>query len=104
IGTAMIVFALVMWAADRAAPHVRDLEDLEPRSGFAIGLAQALALIPGVSRSGATISAGLVLGLKRPAAAEFSFFLAVPAVILSGLFELKDVATGDKAAGASALE
>jgi undecaprenyl-diphosphatase len=60
-----------------------------------IGLAQSLALIPGVSRSGATMSAGLLLGLQRPAAARFGFLLAVPAVVLSGLFELLGLVTGD---------
>ena len=60
-----------------------------------IGLAQSLSLVPGVSRSGATMSAGLLLGLQRPAAARFSFLLAVPAVVASGLFELKDVIAGD---------
>jgi undecaprenyl-diphosphatase len=61
-----------------------------------IGLPQSLSLIPGVSRSGATMSAGLLLGLQRPAAARFSFLLAVPAVVASGLFELKDVISGDE--------
>jgi undecaprenyl-diphosphatase len=66
------------------------------RDGFLIGLAQSLSLVPGVSRSGATMSAGLLLGLERPAAARFSFLLAVPAVVASGLFELKDVIAGDE--------
>jgi undecaprenyl-diphosphatase len=66
------------------------------RDGILIGLAQSLSLIPGVSRSGATMSAGLLLGLQRPAAARFSFLLAVPAVVASGLFELKDVIVGDE--------
>jgi undecaprenyl-diphosphatase len=59
-----------------------------------VGFAQALALVPGVSRSGATISAGLLLGFDRVAAARFSFLLSVPAVVLSGLYELKDVVNG----------
>ena len=66
------------------------------RDGIAIGFAQSLALIPGVSRSGATMSAGLLLGLKRPAAARFSFLLAVPAVLASGFFELAGIVSGDK--------
>ena len=61
------------------------------RDGLFIGVAQALALIPGVSRSGATISAGLFRNFDRAAAARYSFLLSVPAVVLSGLFELKDV-------------
>jgi undecaprenyl-diphosphatase len=76
--------------------HARDIEQLSPRDGVLIGLAQSLSLIPGVSRSGATMSAGLLLGLERPAAARFAFLLAVPAVVASGLFELKDVITGDE--------
>ncbi len=96
IGTVLIVFALVLGYADRAGRHERDIEQLAPRDGVLIGLAQSFSLIPGVSRSGATMSAGLLLGLERPAAARFSFLLAVPAVIASGLFELKDVVTGDK--------
>ena len=61
------------------------------RDGFFIGVAQALALVPGVSRSGATISAGLLRGFDRVAAARYSFLLSVPAVVLSGLFELRKV-------------
>jgi undecaprenyl-diphosphatase len=96
IGTVLIVFALVLGYADRVGSHEREIERLSPRDGVLIGLAQSMSLVPGVSRSGATMSAGLLLGLQRPAAARFSFLLAVPAVIASGLFELKDVVTGDK--------
>jgi undecaprenyl-diphosphatase len=96
IGTVLIVFALVLGYADRAGRHERDIEQLSPRDGVLIGLAQSLSLIPGVSRSGATMSAGLLLGLERPAAARFAFLLAVPAVVASGLFELKDVIAGDE--------
>ena len=96
IGTVLIVFALVLGYADRAGRHERHIEQLSPRDGVLIGLAQSLSLIPGVSRSGATMSAGLLLGLERPAAARFAFLLAVPAVVASGLFELKDVITGDE--------
>jgi undecaprenyl-diphosphatase len=71
------------------------LESLTWGHGILFGLAQSLALIPGVSRSGATIAAGLALGYTREAAARYSFLLAIPAVLVSGLFELKDVATGD---------
>ena len=64
------------------------------RDGVFIGVAQALALIPGVSRSGATISAGLFRNFDRAAAARYSFLLSVPAVVLSGLFELRDIGDG----------
>ncbi len=96
IGTVLIVFALVLGYADRNGRHERELAQLSTRDGILIGLAQSLALIPGVSRSGATMSAGLLLGLERPAAARFAFLLAVPAVVASGLFELKDVIAGDE--------
>ena len=96
IGTVLIVFALVLGYADRVGRHEREIDQLSVRDGILIGLAQSLSLIPGVSRSGATMSAGLLLGLQRPAAARFSFLLAVPAVVASGLFELKDVIGGDE--------
>jgi undecaprenyl-diphosphatase len=96
IGIVLIVFALVLGYADRAGRHERQIEDLSTRDGVLIGLAQSLSLVPGVSRSGATMSAGLLLGLERPAAARFAFLLAVPAVVASGLFELKDVISGDQ--------
>jgi undecaprenyl-diphosphatase len=97
IGTTLIVFALVLGYADRRGRHERELSELSPREGASIGVAQALALIPGVSRSGATMSAGLMLGLTRTAAARFSFLLAVPAVFASGLFELYGILSGDDA-------
>jgi undecaprenyl-diphosphatase len=99
IGFALILFSFVMLAADRAATGDRRIESIGARDGIFIGLAQALALIPGVSRSGATISAGLLRGFDRAAAARYSFLLSVPAVVISGLFELRHV--GDKG-GASA--
>jgi undecaprenyl-diphosphatase len=94
IGTALIVMGLVLLAADATSRRERDLEDLTMRDGWIIGLAQAAALVPGVSRSGATITAGLALGFDRASAARYSFLLSVPAVVLSGLFELKDVGEG----------
>ena len=87
IGTALIVLGLVLLAAERFATHDRPLERITTRDGIAMGFAQALALVPGVSRSGATITAGLFLGFDRPSAARFSFLLSVPAVVLSGVFE-----------------
>ncbi len=89
--TVLIVFALVLAAAERYGPQRRGPEQLTLRDGLLMGLAQCLALIPGVSRSGGTISAGLLLGLTRPVAVRFSFLLALPAVLASGLYKLKDV-------------
>jgi undecaprenyl-diphosphatase len=99
VGTVLIVFALVLGYADRTGSHSRELGHLSPRDGVLIGLAQSLALIPGVSRSGATMSAGLLLGLERPAAARFSFLLAVPAVVASGLFQLAGILSGEEGNG-----
>ena len=99
MGSTMIAFGLIMLAADRTASLRRDLTSLNRRDGIFIGFAQALALVPGVSRSGATISAGLFRGLDRTAAARYSFLLSIPAVVLSGLFELRKIG-GEGSAGA----
>lgn len=99
VGGMLIVFGIVLGYADNVGSRRKDVGDLSVRDGVLIGVAQALALIPGVSRSGATISAGLFLGLNRRAAARFSFLLAVPAVVISGLFELYGILSGEKAVG-----
>ncbi len=91
IGTTLVVLGVVMAVAERVGRKVRPMESIGARDGIAIGLAQACALVPGVSRSGATITAGLFLGLERAAAARYSFLLSIPAIVLSGLFELRDV-------------
>jgi undecaprenyl-diphosphatase len=101
IGSALILFSFVMLAAERVGSRQRQLAELDARDGAFIGVAQALALIPGVSRSGATISAGLFRGFDRAAAARYSFLLSVPAVVLSGLFELRDIGEGDTASVAA---
>ena len=90
ITAAMLIgFALLLWAADRFGAQRRTLKDLGWRDGLLFGLAQALALIPGVSRSGGTITAGLLMGYTREAAARYSFLLAVPAVLASGVYQLR---------------
>jgi undecaprenyl-diphosphatase len=104
IGIALIVLGLVLAIADQASKRERQLEDVETKDGFWVGIAQALALIPGVSRSGATITAGLFLGLDRAAAARFSFLLSVPAVVLSGLFELASIIDGEEGEHVGAVE
>ncbi len=91
IGSALIAFSFVMLLAEQVATRRRALDDMDGHDGFYIGMAQSLALIPGVSRSGATISAGLMRDFDRVAAARYSFLLSVPAVVLSGLFELRKV-------------
>ncbi len=88
MGISLIAFGLILGAADWWGSKKRPVESVGRRDAIVMGLAQALALIPGVSRSGATITAGLFLGLTREAAARFSFLLAIPAIVLSGLYEL----------------
>jgi undecaprenyl-diphosphatase len=83
----LIVFGILLGLADRLGRRVKTVADVTYRDGLLIGVAQMLALVPGVSRSGASTSAGLVLGYDRPSAARFSFLLAVPAVFGSGLYE-----------------
>jgi len=87
IAAMMIVVGVVLFVADRVGRRAKTLADLGARDGVVFGLAQTCALIPGVSRSGGTISAGLFLGYTRPAATRYAFLLAVPAVLASGLFE-----------------
>jgi len=88
VAIVLIVFGLILGAADALGRRTRTEADLTYPHGLALGFAQALALIPGVSRSGATTTMGLALGYSRPAAAEVAFLLAVPAVFGSGLYEL----------------
>lgn len=83
--------ALIIWFVDSRAANQKSLDQLTVKDGLLYGLAQAAALIPGVSRSGGTIAAGLAMGYKREAAARYAFLLAIPAVFMSGLFKLKDV-------------
>ena len=90
IASMLIVFSAVIVLAERYGSRRRPIEELTLRDGLTMGLAQCLALVPGVSRSGATASAGLFLGLEREAAVRFSFLLAIPAVTASGLFSLPD--------------
>jgi undecaprenyl-diphosphatase len=91
IATMLIVLGAILFIADRVGRRDRGVASITPRDGLAIGFAQALALIPGVSRSGATMTMGLLLGLERQAAARYSFLLSVPAVVLSGLYQLRDI-------------
>jgi undecaprenyl-diphosphatase len=91
IGSALILFSFVMLLAEQVGTQRRTLGEMNRNDGIFVGMAQALALIPGVSRSGATISAGLLRGFDRVTAARYSFLLSVPAVVLSGLFELRKI-------------
>src|SRR3984957_13644563 len=90
IATALVVFSAVIALAEWRGRQARHADQLNWRDAIVVGVAQTLALVPGVSRSGATISAGLFLGLDRELAARFGFLLAIPAVFASGLFSLPD--------------
>jgi undecaprenyl-diphosphatase len=96
IACTTLVYGLLLFAADRTGRQERDLADLSLRDALLIGLAQALALVPGTSRSGITITAALLLGFKRPAAARFAFLLFIPVGILAGGHDLLKLwRTGD---------
>ena len=86
IATTLVVFGVLLGVAERVGRQKVDLECMTVGQGLTLGLAQAMALIPGVSRSGGTITAGLFLGLTRPAAVRFSFLLAIPAVVAYNAF------------------
>ncbi|CAN5448937.1 undecaprenyl-diphosphate phosphatase [soil metagenome] len=90
VAIALIVFSAVIALAEYVGRQTRHVEQLSWRDGVLVGLAQCLALVPGVSRSGSTISAGLFLNLDRELAARFGFLLGIPAVLASGLFSLPD--------------
>lgn len=91
IAATTIVFGLLLWVADRRSKLVRDEYSLSWQDFLVIGGAQAMALIPGTSRSGITITAALLLGLTREAAARYSFLLSIPIIVLSGLSVTKDL-------------
>jgi len=95
IASVMIIFGLILGYADKVGKSERSLDQLNAKHGILYGAAQALALVPGVSRSGATIAMGRFLGYTREAALRYSFLLALPAVFGSGLYELKDALSSD---------
>ena len=99
IGSTLIVLGVVLGVADRLGRSERTIGDMSLGHAVLLGLAQALALVPGVSRSGATISMGRVLGYDREAATRFAFLLAIPAVVGAGLFELPEIPGGENAYG-----
>jgi len=98
IGTTLIVLGIVLGIAERVGRKSSPIENLTMRHAILLGLAQAGALVPGVSRSGATISMGLLLGYERAAATRYAFLLAIPAVVGAGIFKLKDIG-GDNTYG-----
>jgi undecaprenyl-diphosphatase len=95
IATTLVMFGLLLGLAEWIGRQRIELHQMKPADGVLLGFAQAMALIPGVSRSGGTITAGLFLGFTRPAAVRYSFLLAIPAVVAAGVFQIPDVFAGD---------
>lgn len=93
IATSSIVMALLLWVAEKRGSRTRSTENIRVIDGILIGCAQALALVPGVSRSGSTLTAALFLGFQRAEGARFSFLLGIPAIFLSGVLELRELVT-----------
>lgn len=102
IAWAAIGMAVLLALAEKLARHGRPLESVTLKDAVGVGLAQAVALVPGASRSGCTLTGGLFLGLQRDAAARFSFLLSIPATVAAGLFELREVFEPDAAAALAA--
>jgi undecaprenyl-diphosphatase len=103
IAIMMIIFAVVLWWVDRRNKQTRDLTTLNPRDIIVIGCAQAISLMPGVSRSGMTIAAALLMGLSRDAAARFSFLMAIPVIILAGGLKAVELMHSESSADWSVL-
>lgn len=99
IGTTLIVLGIILGVADRVSSNSKGIKEISLRDAVLMGAAQACALVPGVSRSGATISMGRFLGYEREAATRYAFLLAIPAVVGAGVFELKEIPNGDNAYG-----
>jgi undecaprenyl-diphosphatase len=99
IGTTLVVLGIVLGVADRVGRNEKSIREMTLGRAVLMGCAQALALIPGVSRSGATISMGRFLGFEREAATRYAFLLAIPAVVGAGLFELKEIPHGENSYG-----
>ena len=99
VGAALVAWSAIMWYAEKQARQDRTERDLNMTDALVVGALQCLALVPGVSRSGATISTGLLRGLDRVTATRLSFFLSIPALTAAGLYELKDVSGSGIGAG-----
>lgn len=95
VGTMLIVMGGILYLADQTKPRIKKLSDIKLLEALLIGLAQALAIIPGVSRSGATIAAARLLSLEREAATRFSFLLSTPIIFGAGVMQLKDITLAD---------
>lgn len=99
VGFFLIITGLLLWGAERVKPGEKDVEDISFKNALVIGIAQGIAIAPGISRSGATISAGLFSGLNRELAARFSFLLSIPAILGAVLVQAKDITSFDVSTG-----
>jgi undecaprenyl-diphosphatase len=95
VAVTLVVGAAILWLAERVGRRTQSITDLSARGALGIGVAQALALVPGISRSGVSISAGLFAGLDRESAARFSFLMATPITAGAGLYEVRKLLTGE---------
>ncbi len=95
IGVLLIAMGVILYLADKLAPARKKLQQVKFSDGVWIGISQALAIIPGVSRSGITMTAGRMLGLDRETAARFSFLLSTPIILGAGLLKMKDLTPAD---------
>ncbi len=98
VGIFLIITGLLLWGAERVKPGEKGVKDITLKNAIVIGIAQAIAIAPGISRSGATISAGLFSGLNRELAARFSFLLSIPAILGAALVQAKDITSFDTGA------
>ena len=95
IAVTTILFGLLLWYADAKGKQTKTIYQLNWKSALMIGMAQAMAMIPGTSRSGITMTAGLMLGMNKQSAARFSFLLAIPVILMMGLYYTIELALGD---------
>lgn len=95
VGIFLIITGLLLWGAEQVKPGEKDVKDISFKNALVIGVAQGIAIAPGISRSGATISAGLFSGLNRELAARFSFLLSIPAILGAALVQAKDITSFD---------
>ena len=98
VGIFLLVTGFLLWGAERVKPGEKDVEDITFKNALVIGIAQGIAIAPGISRSGATIAAGLFSGLNRELAARFSFLLSIPAILGAALVQMKDITSFDTSA------
>ncbi|MEO5885008.1 MAG: undecaprenyl-diphosphate phosphatase, partial [Candidatus Limnocylindrales bacterium] len=103
VTVSLVIGAAILWVADRVGTQTRTVDDITPRVAIGVGVAQTLALVPGISRSGISIAAGRLAGLDRPSAARFAFLMATPITVGAILFEARKLASGEAGVEVAAL-